>query len=421
MNKLIPLLLLIAAVLLPADAAAATYAVCAKYAVSFDDARSEVGDDHIVSNGDLPARGAWMEVIHGTSTVVASGYANESGGDIGCLSGVEGTTGYTYTVKLYSTAVIDENTVDIRNTDTAELNYSASWTWGPGAGSKVTFTTDVKDWWNIAAAAGWAASRLDGGMTAKTWRWYTQECPTGSQSCIAYDSGASLWEGYVCLSTHGACSTDPALRKYLLAHQMGHLSSMHANGGLIAARDLTLAADGSCDGGAGHKINSKEYQSSAAYEGIAHAWAAMAFNTYGSGQDCGFHYYVPPDDPDWNNNNAPEDEWFDCDGELCSSSDCTSSIDGTDYLSDFCGGTLTGRGTEVDWLRFWWDLVTDGGTTVSDDDVFDIWLGASPDDWSPDGTGLSSTQPATRLRVSAYDLYLGDVWDDWDNTNGVHR
>jgi hypothetical protein len=396
---------------LPRSAAAAVYDVCAQYGVDFDDADAAVGDDHITTAGDLPARGAWMEVkIAGSSTIVASGFAMESGADIGCLQDVTASGLITYTVKLYSTAEIGGNTVDIRKNGTDNVNYTTSWAWHPGGGTKVTFATALDDQWNIAAAAGFAASRLDGGLSGETWRWYTEDCPTGSESCIAYNTGDTLWVGYGCHSSFGTCGSDPFKRKYLIAHQMGHLASIFKNGDLIAAVSTTAAADGACDGGTGHSMHSKEHQSSAAYEGIAHAWAALAFNDSGAAADCGFSYYLPPD---WDNDGTPDPNEFDCDGTLY------GSIDGNDYLNDVCGGTLTGKGTEIDWLRFWWDLVTDGG--LNDAQIFEIWAGASPDDWSTDGTGPPGAQPAKRLLDSADFLSLFTQWDAYDDANGVQR
>ena len=412
------LLLMMALLLTPSMAAGATYKVCARYDLDFLDATSTVGDDYITNNSSRAARGAYIRVrLVSTNVVVAQGYATESGTYSGCLEGVNADSGVAHTVTLFSEASIGGNYVEVRNNETDRQLFATTWNWTPGLNSTPVFTTYPRDYWNIAAAAGWAASRLDGGLSGETWRWYNTECPSPAAipSCIGQDPVDDSWGAFACDRADAACDETPAKYKYLIAHQMGHLTSIFANGDVNADVNITAAKTGECDGGDTHKINSEEFQASAAYEGIAHAWAAMAFNEYGSGDDCWFNYYI---EPDWDDDEEVEATKFACDAELCSSSNCDLTIDGADYLYDFCEVELAGRGTEVDWLRFWWDMVTDQALT--DDEMFEIWTGASPDDWDPNApSGYPDDQPAARLYTSAVIVGYNSTWITQSAANGT--
>ena len=82
-------------------------------------------------------------------------------------------------------------------------------------------------------------------------------------------------------------------------------------------------------------------------------------------------------------------------------------------------GTLTNRGTEWDWLRFWWDLTTDQDVYCTD--CMDIWNTANPDTWNASGDGSGSNYPATRLRNAANTEGFLTEWDNEDYLNGVYR
>jgi hypothetical protein len=413
MQRSFALLALAAAFLLSLPARALSYDVCVKYGIDFGDAGSGVGDDHFTTNDDKVARGAHIRVwLNSTGASVADAYADAGGATPGCLTGVVATAGASYTVWVETLAEIGNNVVEVFVDDSEASRYAQSWTWVPSHTlPTVTFPTVPADHWNIAAAAGRAAWAHDGGQSGERYRWYTQNCPGDANSCVRQRGGFPAWAAYLCPSTD-CTETLPTKSKYLIGHQMGHLVSIFANGDARAALDTTAEPD-NCDGvggGTGHHLHSKEYQGSAAYEGIAHAWAALAFNNSGPGADCGFQHYI---DLDWNNDGAENTtSIFNCDGNL------PDGFDGGDYLGDACTGTLNGRATEVDWLRFWWDLQTDEG--LSDDALFSTWAGASLHTWDPNGT-LGPAHPPNRLSAARPAWMSSTTWGTHATANGVQR
>lgn len=297
----------------------------------------------------------------------------------------------------------------------------------PTASGKVFITTSEEPWWNVAAAAGWAMERRNGGMSGRTYQFYMQACPFTSPpagSCvdnhIAYIDQSSNDNG--------------AYDKYVIVHEMGHLVGEQANAGVGTRKDDSALEHG-CpgDGTTGHKMSSREYQGQAANEGWAHYYAALAFNTT-SDHNCWFYYYKSVD---WNDddNNDPaatncEGGWMDL--HLSAGETLEAEQDDwmdRDYLVEGCyareGGELDNRGTEFDWLRFWWDFDTDQSRTF--DNAVDIWGASDPECWYLDdttscpGSCTSCEAPATALRAAANSLGLLAPWDAEDDINGVHR
>ncbi len=171
-------------------------------------------------------------------------------------------------------------------------------------------------------------------------------------------------------------------------------------------------------------MNQKEHQSSAAWEGIAHFYAALAFNDT-SESDCVFVYYK---NTDWNLDEEFSPLLIEAAEFAVSCESGPSNNPLPDYLGSYCDGTLDNRGTEYDWLRFWWDLETKEG--ISTTEIYSIWDGAEPDDWNANGDlhchGASllpgcADEPATRLFDSAASLGFESAWVSWDVYNGVHR
>ena len=384
---------------------------CVQYNVYYTDASTSVGDDHFTSNGAKKARGARLVIIDTTaSTTKFDGNLEENGTDAGCAMDVMVVNSHNHTVKLFAEATLDTNTVEVLDDDDPVSGEQYTYTWTPSLVglSEKKLTTSAAEQWNIMAAAGFALDRHDGGLSSETFTFYTEACPGGGVACVREET-PGVFVGYLCLEAD--CSVAPAKAKYAITHQQGHLVMIAANGGSREVASSSAAAVGGCTGGTGHNVNHSEYQSRAATEGTADIWAAMTFNMVSSGADCGFKSVQAVD---WDNDGSNNDQEFDCDGTLY------GSIDGNDYLGDECDDEAH-HGTQLDWLRFWWDMLTD--ESLDDDDVFAIWNEADPDTWETEDTPTNASyKPAARLDDAA-DTVLStpNNWTTVAATNGTDR
>jgi hypothetical protein len=214
----------------------------------------------------------------------------------------------------------------------------------------------------------------------------------------------------------GTGANDDTVLKYVISHEHGHALVDLADPSKNWVGDSS-ANSGNCYSNSpstGHDMNSMEYHSTAAIEGIAAFYAAFVWNTRAE-SDCMYYY---PRHVDWELDGDNDMGTFNCEDSPIKTS---LSVDGNDYLYDICdvqeGEDITRRSTEVDWLRFWWDMTTDQDLTLSE--ILDIWVGAQSYSWSEDDSGTADYQPNVRLRVSAYLEGFGDEYDDEYIWNGV--
>lgn len=380
---------------------ATIYAVkfCADYSIDFDDADSAVEDDFYISNSDRDALGIHITVERNwDSHDVFSDYTDWSGADAGCTDTQYLDSARTYKVSAQSLAFVNGNHINVYNNDFVSLPYShvEYLTFSPTASTTITFDTAIADQWNIAAAAGYAMSRRSAGLSGEDFDFYTESC-SGGGSCNS--------AGKIYISSSGSG------KKYLIGHEMGHSVARLSNGGAVA--DTSDAADlDNCYtvDTRDHEANSKEYNGKAANEGIAHYYAAVAFNNT-TESSCGFYYYKTS--VDWNLDATPDNLIASCE------SGPMTGVDSFDYLGDLCSGTLTNRAVEWDYLRFFWDLDTD--QSVSTTTIFEIWDDSDPESWNATGDGTGSGYPSYELRNAANTNSVLTEWDNEDDDNGVHR
>jgi hypothetical protein len=378
--------------------------LCARYAVDYADADAAVGDDYLTDNDEVLASGVRIQVVRNSdSAIVFDGNADDGGADDGCVA-VTGLTTTNYSVRVLSTAEVAGNTLKVWNNDSSNVLHA--WVdpfWVPplGGGTE-TFTTSLGDPWRILATATHAMHRSDAGLSGENLVFYTQEC-SGGGSCLGGN-------GRVYLCPSATCSNNPH-NKTLVGHEMGHLVFFLANNGVAATADSTYVGSVCDNGGSGseHRINSEEYQGLAASEGLAHFWAAYAFNDEAE-SDCGFDWYGG--EVEWDYVDYPlESERVSCEGAPDPAR--APTVDGADFHGDVCGGASS-KGVEYDWLRFGWDLVTDANMPV--EDVFAIWDVANPQGWSSDGSGV-----AADISNAADWLGWGTEYDFWAGYNGTDR
>src|SRR5690606_34953978 len=129
---------------------------------------------------------------------------------------------------------------------------------------------------------------------------------------------------------------------------------------------------------------------------------------------------------------------IDCEGVIVQSSDGdwgsgVQLADARDWLTDLvsadddwdndgvqCSGTLVNRGTEHDWMRFWWDMLTDEGIGVGElADIYDLMNPRSWDLYQTTPIGMLD-DPVQRLESAASAAGRHTEYTNQRN-NGVHH
>ncbi len=186
-------------------------------------------------------------------------------------------------------------------------------------------------------------------------------------------------------------------RKFIVGHEMGH-----AVGDCYAAAAFGADygyndpnADCSSTGG-GHNLGSKEYQPAAFQEGIADAFSVFTWNLT-TETDC--VYYT----------NSSTTHARDCEG--------SQSFENR-WMEMRCSTPFSGYGVQIDWLKAFWDVHTNGGVDLGD---FVDWLWDASWFW---GWSQSWSDPYIQLDDAADDC--GSACDDldanWDvakTSNGI--
>lgn len=419
---------------------AATYTnvrFCGSYGTDFDDASSSVGDDYLTSNAGVAARGARIRVtLWPSNALVWDGYAGENygvgGAAPGCTDGLTLDSGSAYKVTMYSVASVGGDVIRVYNDDVNQAlkSYLAFVGYVPTASNtSVAFTTSLHHMWDIAASEMFVQYRLPDGHTGDQFTSYAEGClkSDGSHDGLCCHSSGVVYQGPAG-ETHE--------KKYVQAHEFGHCLFKKDNGGVGCPVSYDLEEETACRNPflyepgelVTHEMNSKEFASSAAYEGLAHFVAAAAFND-STDSSCYFNYYKRP--IDWNangTNESAEATWNLIVG--CENGIAALGVGPAAYLEEFCGDDdiLVNRGTEYDYLRTLWDLHSDDGLTFAQ--LMDVFVdakcaggttpsGATVPAWNGTGDAVSSDNPYPRLRTSAVLNGWGSVWDAEASYNGI--
>jgi hypothetical protein len=271
-----------------------------------------------------------------------------------------------------------------------------------------SITLDNTESINILAAASFALQRHNVGITGETFRFVLGDCPDREgTSCERWPE----WGLYI--------HEEHAYFKFVIVHELAHALSDAANGG-VEDRNDEMASVGACTPAytvEGHRMNSKEFQSNAAVEGLAHYYSALIFNEQGEG-DCEIekHYTL-----DWNRDGlraeATDVQIFSCEDGIPE-----AGINSEDYLGDYClgEGVQSNRGTEYDWLRHLWDFTEQ----ASPETLFELWDHADPHSWHISGAGTGAGYPAHRMSRAAYEVGgepLQELYDASALSNGTWR
>ncbi len=390
MRPIFALALSVPALLLSAPAFAATYnvTVCADLETDYYDVGGS--DDFYTDNDPKPARGVYMEITTSSGASVWADYTDPEGSDAGCTTTLTLSSTKTYNVRILSKADIYGNYIKVYDdSSTPAIWASSTQSFSPTASTTETFTWGPHKAWNLVSAAGWALQRRDAGLSGETFTFYNEACPGSGSNCYRQSDDAL----YIPSDNY----------KFVIAHEMGHKVAAASNGGSGAAFSYAASSTDCPWTSSGHSITSEEYQSAAVNEGIASYYAAVIWNRTDE-SDC---WYDPHYSLDWDQDGVGDSSAeFSCEGGA------VAGMDAYDFTGDYClaSGPTTNRGTQYDWIRFFWDLETDQG--MSTEEIFTVWDGADPHSWTASGSGSGAGFPAYELTLSAVLLGYGTEWTD---------
>lgn len=216
--------------------------------------------------------------------------------------------------------------------------------------------------------------------------------------------------------------------KFLIGHEVGHWFLNHAwdNGAADSFHQYnfnspapTAACAFSAGLGGGHALFSQEWNASAFFEGFPHFLSALAFNTHSETNGFFRYYkYVPA------YTTLQSAEW------IVDVENSGTPAGGFAHANCKVNGVLTpGTGTEVDWLRHYWDFRTNAATspevkpthgqlfmTLVNTQFWTPWVGHDVYDKLVAGLGLfdiglTATQQAA----------LVDRWETLGAINGIDQ
>ena len=207
-------------------------------------------------------------------------------------------------------------------------------------------------------------------------------------------------------------------------HELGHVVAWYADDKKGPKKnygfDVTTTGCDKCDS-SGHCLNSPEYASAAAVEGFADYYGALVFNKVEESADCSVvvPFY------DWNQDGVAfgvglDDLPTNCEGPVFWNDEITvqqqrsleSRSEGNpsgpwwgpvNYMEEECDSTPDSDiHTEYDWMKFLWDINTDGADRLSFTEVLELWDRMDPHDWAKKTAGSSdSDKVANRLEDAA--------------------
>jgi hypothetical protein len=354
-----------------------------------------------------PPRGADFTLLW-NGVPVSTGHLGD-GSDpnvpIGCTPSVQTYAG-TYFIYVYSQGIVNGNRiVSLNHNRSTRSVYSYLGALPAGqstvqitpVGSGQTDTAELEDVFEAYNAGAFALYRHTGGEV-NNW-YYFYRCSCNSTTCTV--AGNPFGGDCSCSGTPGACmvggnasnnwtsnaygswrvssmSPNGSGQKFKLIHEMGHqiattVTDSVANGGNCSDSDVFP-----CDSG-GHAMWSREFSRCAFKEAFAHFYAADVWNSH-SQTDCAFKYYK--------SNGGTQAAWAAVDGPMidCAADDGPDPGTGRDdfsngqdfvpqdameasWMKDQCTPPYAGKGAEVDWMRVFWGLHTDGVSPPSFDTV----------------------------------------------------
>lgn len=350
------------------------------------------------------ARGYYAWVYQGSSDLRWSGYLGDgvTPGNPGkaCTADFTGTSTGTWKIVLASQAVVQNNTIVARWRDSSgnlSYHYDTSFIWLNSISGTQTFNLGDPNSsvFNVLAAISYGVYRHAGGMF-----WKTYDVLVNNTTCAAGPTSSCATGGFIRIGSSGF------QKKFIILHETGHrMGQMRTgnlnNGGCDSVHNTTCPPEGSGD----HSMRSREATSCAVNEGFAHFYAADVFNDHDE-TDCGFEYYKPV-----NGDPTPP---FDCEtGDSFPAGSTCATVDFPTAILETCCPVSAGRGTEGDWLRQFWDVHTNGGSSAPTFTEVINWI-AGADAW----TGTTAYQELDE-EANQVGGQINANWDFAKSVNGV--
>lgn len=390
----------------PAEAVAVQRRICltVDIALTLPDRGDRWTDDTV----DKPARGfeVTVDTAGALPVQVYDVYTDGGGAHVGCTPVLTLQSGAVYSATATSEAEISGNHVSSLDGvyPATALLYSTfvpSTTVGPIDMYPAPLPGNTDERWNALAIVTYGLYLYDGGVT-------------GADLDIRLGDDAH-YDGSV-----NVLYLLDSRRKFLVAHELGHFVTEQIAGDVGLVEDYSAPGDG-CAGAVNfkgdgtvpsHSFLTKEYQSSAAVEGMANFYSALVWNERYHGADCEIATWKPLD---WDNSGAspPGEPWdalvnegVPCIGDPWSApgdfvsdhdwlADLIAAADYDDVDDTGCVGTHLNRSTDYDWLRWGWDMVTVQDVAVQA--LWDVWAAASPSDWNATDAGATEDLPIARI------------------------
>ena len=392
-----------------APAAGGTVNFCFRLETQYDDAG--LGEDFWTN--DTPtfrdARGLYVRVQRYTAsgwTSIFTGYTGDGIGSgdpgKGCTGDLASTGPALYQYTIWARSRVQNNTIEawddagpsawvLRSYAIGGIDYVV------GGDTQVDISTEVDERLNVLMMVSYALFRHAGGLSGELLKVRVDdETRYDSSANIIYISDASSDE------------------KFKGNHETGHAIGNLTTGGMITGSNYDVA-DSICpataDGTPGnhHSLLSREHSEAAANEGFAHFYSADVFNDHDE-TDCWFGYYK-------NEYGLPKPIPVDC--------EVSNTVSGNPFSTRFmetqCDPGLPfpiwldifgGHGVELDWLRAFWDVHTNGSNPPHMNTVLD-WIDSA--DEPNNGTAYDELDEAA-------DAYGGVILTNWNsavNLNGI--
>lgn len=402
--RLIPLLsVLTLFLLIPRQASAHVWTFCMKYRVVSTD--SNVGEDYFpvysTAGHPWPALGAKVRVKDPITNVWGAWTTTNL--STGCFT-FNSNGNVNFLIELKSESVITNNvTLQIYDDYPGAIKtwqISAS---PGGAGGTHSYYVGPSSESNLSAMSAWIAQRattLASVPANSVLKIYDANySKTGGINGSVFDSGSNLPN-----DERVFIATDlfHYYRKFLVGHEVSHWL-VHRWGGLISGPspgynggNESMASPCYFNGLGAHAMRSEEYATSSFKEGIAHFLSATAWNDH-TATDGVFKYYKS------GGGYTNETILLDAPGDY----------DFAWYESQ-CETVDAGYGVEQDWMRQYWNFLTDAGDTPALSDLaYQISLLYADGTWN--GTNVYA-----RILNAMGDLGLVEFQTRWEDLAAEH-
>lgn len=374
------------------EAAAATYNVCLRIPVTISDGTGEAND--IGGTGPWVARGIRIASVKAPNGTAVAGFPKFANASDGCFTFTSSQSG-DFEIGIQPWGMLAAgNELKVLNQDQAMVTYDAVLSL-PGSGLPFTWPTEfvlprMYAIFAYAIQSGFRGNFNDELLTIH----YDATSP-----CNAACNSACTTGGF----SHIAICPGSTQRKFLMAHEYGH-SNLSRSISFTATNDLSFPDMGTSK----HGMITKEWSSGAAMEGWAHFVSVETWNgATGGSEPLAWMRY-------WNAASALVDVEGSQGGCSTGPSD-TANFRG--QYADNCfqteplcaGGNCVGMGTELDWMRMWWDFYSDPdmpGTPPSASDLHTMINAAGPwgssDVWQTLLASLSGDERERFLEASVW-------------------